>query len=33
MRDLYERYPEDPEVAAFYTLSMLGAVRATGDLS
>ncbi len=33
MRDLYERYPEDPEVAAFYALSMLGAVRATGDLS
>ena len=33
MRDLYERYPEDPEVAAFYALSMLGAVQATGDLS
>ena len=33
MRDLYERYPGDPEVAAFYALSMLGAVRATGDLS
>ena len=27
MRDLYERYPEDPEVAAFYALSMLVAVR------
>ena len=33
MRDLYERYPEDPEVAAFCALSMLGAVQATGDLS
>ncbi len=33
MRDLYERYPDDAEVAAFYALSMLGAVRATGDLS
>ena len=33
MRDLYERHPEDPEVAAFYALSMLGAVQATGDLT
>ena len=33
MADLYEQYPEDPEVAAFYSLSMLGAVAATGDLS
>ena len=33
MTDLHERYPEDSEVAAFYALSMLSAVAATGDLS
>ncbi|MBI4520872.1 MAG: tetratricopeptide repeat protein [Gemmatimonadetes bacterium] len=33
MRDLYERYPNDSEVAAFYALSMLSAAAATGDLS
>ena len=33
MERLYERYPDDPEVAAFYALSMLSAVAATGDLS
>ena len=27
VRDLDQRYPEDPGVAAFYALSMLGAVR------
>ncbi len=33
MERMYEDYPEDPEVAAFYALSMLSAVAATGDLS
>jgi tetratricopeptide (TPR) repeat protein len=33
MRRLYERFPKDPEVAAFYSLAMLSAVAATGDLS
>ena len=33
MRDPHELYLEDPEVAVFYALPMLGAVRATGDLS
>jgi tetratricopeptide (TPR) repeat protein len=33
MAQLYEDYPDDPEVAAFYALSMLSAVGATRDLS
>ncbi|MCH8150096.1 MAG: hypothetical protein IH987_19305, partial [Planctomycetes bacterium] len=33
MERLYEQYPDDSEVAAFYALSMLSAVAATGDLS
>ena len=33
MERLYEQYPDDPEVAAFYSLSMLSAVAATRDLS
>ena len=33
MEQLYEDYPDDPEVAAFYALSMLSAVGATRDLS
>ncbi|MCH7717380.1 MAG: hypothetical protein IH876_14710 [Gemmatimonadetes bacterium] len=33
MERLYEQYPDDAEVGAFYALSMLGAVAATRDLS
>ena len=33
MERLYDQYPDDPEVSAFYALSMLSAVAATGDLS
>ncbi len=33
MGDLHEAYPDDPEIAAFYALSLLGVTRATGDLS
>ena len=33
MERLYEQYPDDPEVSAFYSLSMLSAVAATRDLS
>ena len=33
MGKLHEAYPDDPEIAAFYALSLLGATRATGDLS
>ncbi len=33
MERLYERFPDDSEVAAFYALSMLSAVAATRDLS
>ncbi|MCY4645987.1 MAG: hypothetical protein OXE73_03835 [Gammaproteobacteria bacterium] len=33
MAQLYADYPDDPEVAAFYSLSMLSAVAATRDLS
>ncbi|WP_420438925.1 tetratricopeptide repeat protein [Candidatus Palauibacter sp.] len=33
MRDLYEAYPEDPEISAFYALSLLSATAATRDLS
>ena len=33
MAELHEAYPDDPEVAAFYSLALLGATRATGDLS
>ncbi|HCK60736.1 MAG TPA: hypothetical protein DHW11_05870, partial [Gemmatimonadetes bacterium] len=33
MEALYAAYPEDAEVAAFYSLSMLSAVAATRDLS
>ena len=33
MERLYEQYPDDSEVAAFYALSMLSAVAATRDLS
>ena len=33
MERLYEQYPDDAEVAAFYALSMLSAVAATRDLS
>ena len=32
MEKLYEQYPDDSEVAAFYALSILSAVAATGDL-
>jgi len=32
MEQLYEQYPDDSEVAAFYALSTLSAVAATGDL-
>lgn len=31
MQGLYETYPEDPEVAAFYALSLLAAVGPMGD--
>ena len=31
MADLYEQYPDDPEVAAFYALSLLAAARPAGD--
>ena len=30
---LHEAYPDDPEIAAFYALSLLGATRAVRDLS
>ena len=33
MADLHETYPDDPEIAAFYALSLLTATRAVGDLS
>lgn len=33
MERLHEQYPDDSEIAAFYALSMLSAVAATGDLS
>ncbi len=33
MERLYDRYPDDPEVAAFYSLAILSAVAATGDLT
>ena len=33
MSRLYERYPDDTEVAAFYALSLLSASTATGDLT
>ena len=33
MRALYEQYPDDPEVGAFYALSLLMAVQATDDRS
>jgi len=33
MERLYEAYPDDDEVAAFYSLAMLSAVAATGDLT
>ena len=33
MERLYERFPDDSEVAAFYALSMLSAVAATRDQS
>ena len=33
MERLYQRFPDDSEVAAFYSLSMLSAVAATRDLS
>ena len=33
MGRLHEQYPDEPEVAAFYALSMLSATRATGDRS
>ena len=33
MERLYQEYPDDPEVAAFYALSILSAVGATGDLT
>ncbi|HIF22916.1 MAG TPA: tetratricopeptide repeat protein [Gemmatimonadetes bacterium] len=32
MEQLHEQYPDDSEVAAFYALSILSAVAATGDL-
>ena len=33
MADLHGAYPDDPEIAAFHSLSLLTATRATGDLS
>ena len=33
MQGLHETYPDDPEIAAFYALSLLTATRATRDLS
>jgi len=33
MAELYEQYPDDSEIGAFYALSMLSAVAATGDRS
>ena len=33
MRRLYERYPDDEEVATFYALALLSASRALGDLT
>ena len=33
MADLHEAYPDDPEIAAFYALSLLSATRATRDQS
>jgi tetratricopeptide (TPR) repeat protein len=33
MGKLHEEYPDDPEVSAFYSLSMLSAISSTGDLS
>ncbi|MDE2772748.1 MAG: hypothetical protein OXI46_03445 [Gemmatimonadota bacterium] len=33
MEQLHEDYPDDPEIAAFYSLSMLSAASATDDLS
>jgi tetratricopeptide (TPR) repeat protein len=33
MAHLHDRYPDDSEIAAFYALSILSAVIATGDLS
>ena len=33
MRSLYERFPEESEVAAYYALSMLSASNATRDMS
>ena len=33
MGNLHDAYPDDPEIAAFYALSLLGTTRATGDLS
>ena len=33
MKALHEAYPDDSEAAAFYSLALLGATRATGDLS
>ena len=33
MAELYEDHPDDPEIAAFYSLSMLSAAAATRDLS
>ncbi len=33
MRNMYERYPDDTEVAAYYALSLLSATAATRDLS
>ncbi len=33
MANLHDAYPDDPEIAAFYSLALLGATRATGDLS
>ncbi len=32
MRDLHEAYPDDSEIAAFYSLSLLGAAAATEEL-
>ena len=33
MGDLHRAYPDDPEIAAFYALSLLSATRATRDLT
>jgi len=33
MGDLHKAYPDDPEIAAFYSLALLGVTRATGEVT